>query len=244
MTQLLQAIQFLIDAATGGGATENYLLMTQARARLPIFPEISTSDGTMTLTAPTTGTIRVPGGVTFMHRGIFPVTTTQTDFATEASNTYHVRWNTTDGLVIKRLSDTTYNPSSLSETNASFDSRYDDMLIARVITNSSNVATITNLINKQDIRAAGEEFAPKGSLGDYAYQDGVRPSQISQYTAVNINFARTPVAVMTAANDMAINIVGDLVKELNIGVRALNRYQVAVWGQGDYDMWIGWAARS
>lgn len=244
MTQLLQAINFLIEAATGGGATENYLLMTQARARLPIFPEIQTTDGTMTLTAPATGTVRVPGGVTFLHRGIFPVTTAQTDFTTEANNTYHVRWNAADGLVFKRLADATYNPSSLSEAHSSFDSKYDDMIIARVITNSANVATITNLINKNDIRIAGEEISAFGSLSAGQHQDGVRPSQTSQYTAVNINFARTPMVYLTAINDLMTRDNPQLSGEVNVGARPLNRYQVAVWGQGDIDIWTGWAARA
>lgn len=146
-TILVQSILALIAAATGGGSASNYVLMSQARARLPIFPDVQTADGRFGVTSPSDGTIRIPAGVTFLHRGIFTITSAETDLATAASKVYHVRWNPTDGFVIKDLADVAYNPSALSETNATFDSKYDDMLIARVTTNSSNVPTIRNLSN-------------------------------------------------------------------------------------------------
>lgn len=239
LTQVLQAIQALIEAATGGGDPENYLLVSQARARLPIFPEIQNVDGRIVITAPATGTVRLPGGVTFLHRGIFPITTSQTDFATTASKTYHLRWVNGTGFVLRDLADVAYNPGALAETNITFDSGYDDMLIARVITNTSNIATITNLANKVSLLAAGEELAAKGALPEFQHQDAVRPSQISQYTSVPVNFARTPTAFLTALNDVATSYA-----EINIGVRTLNRYNVAVWGQGDLDIWTGWGARA
>lgn len=245
LTQLLQAIQAMIDAATGGGVTENYLLMTQARARLPIFPEIQSADGSITVTAPAAATVRVPGGVTFMHRGIFPITTAQTDFTTEANKTYHIRYIVGDGpgtgLVIKSLTDPAYNPSSLAEGNPTFDSKYDDMLIARVITNAANTPTITNLINKHVMRATGEEVSAMGSLTPDKHENDVRPSLITQGTRVTLNFARTPLAMLTAVNDMLITFGTGVANERSVGVKPLNRYQILVWGQGDTDMWTGWA---
>lgn len=242
MTQLYQAIQALIAAATGGGDVSNYVLMTQARARLPIFPEVQNAQFHFGVITPGTGQIRVPAGVTFLHRGIFPITSVQTDFATDPSKTYHLRWNPTDGFSLKDLTSGVYNPSTLAETVANFDSTYDDMLVARVITNSSNVPTITNLINKNLITASGEAVGPRGSLGPYAIQDGTLPSNITQYTAVNVNFARTPQAFLTAWNDLNTTVSTN--KDYNVGVRPLNRYQVAVWGQGDIDIMVGWAARA
>lgn len=148
MTQVREAVEALIDAATGGGDTSQFLLVSQARARLPIFPEIQSVGNTMGATSPGTGQVRVPGNVTFLHRGIFPVTTTQTDFSTDASKTYHLRWNPADGFVLRDLASGTYNPGTLTEANRAFDSTYDDMLVARVVTNSSNVPTVTNLANR------------------------------------------------------------------------------------------------
>lgn len=146
-TQLLEAIEAIISAATGGNPA-GYILMDQARARLPIFPDVQNADGRIVVTSPSNGTIRLPGGVSFQHRGIYPETTNQTDFATVASKIYHLRWNPTDGFALKDLADTGYNPGALNEADETFDSGFDDMLVARIITNASNVPTITNLANK------------------------------------------------------------------------------------------------
>lgn len=155
LTQLRQAINLLIAAATGGGSTADYVLMSQSRVRLPIYPEIKSADGRINISSPAAGTVRVPSGVVVQHRGIFQFTTVQTDFSTVASKTYHLRWDTTSGFSLKDLSNGTYNPSTLVETDVSFDSNYDDMLVARIVTNASNVATITNLVNLPFIRAEG-----------------------------------------------------------------------------------------
>lgn len=146
-TQVLQAINNLIAAATGGTPSD-YILESQARARLPIYPEIISADGRLNVYAPSTGTVRIPNNVSFLHRGIGLEVTPETDFATTLSKTYHVRWSYAGGYALKDLADVTYNGASDPETDEKFDSTYDDMLIARVTTNSSNVATITNLANK------------------------------------------------------------------------------------------------
>lgn len=150
-TTVLQAIQAMIAAATGGGDTSQFVLFTQAQARLPIFPEVTTNNGVIAVTSPSTGTVRVPASATVLHRGIRSITTAETDFVTTSSKTYHLRCAISAGTLtfsLKDVSDGVYNPTAAAETSAIFDSTYDDMLVARVVTNSSNVATITNLINK------------------------------------------------------------------------------------------------
>jgi len=177
-TTVLQAIQALIAAATGGGDTSQYVLFSQAQARLPIFPEVTTNNGVIAVTAPSTGTIRVPASATILHRGIRTYTTAETDFATSSSKTYHLRWNPTDGFALKDLADTGYNPTVAAETNAAFDSGYDDMLVARIVTNSSNVATITNLVNKD---------------------------RLMSYSDISLSFSSTPANAMTAAFNSPLN---------------------------------------
>lgn len=155
LTVLFRSIEARIQAYIGEtsgedpgpGIDPNFVLLSQARTRLPIYPEVRATGGRIVVTSPSTGTVRVPAGTDFLHRGIFLVTTTQTDLNTDASKTYHLRWNPTDGFALKDLADSGYNPGTLPEGHASFDSTYDDMLVARVVTNSSNVATITNLSN-------------------------------------------------------------------------------------------------
>lgn len=184
-TTLLQAILALIAAATGGGTADNYVTMAQARSRLQIFPEVEHTSGHLNITSPSTGQVRVPAGRSFLHRGIFRVTTTEEDFATLSSKTYHLRWNPTDGFSLNDLADTGYNPSVLAETNSAFDSTYDDMLVARVVTNSSNVATITNLINRTRLAS------------HTTWRGAVSPELSSSWgtisgTSVSLNWARSP----------------------------------------------------
>lgn len=154
-TTVLQAIQAMISAATGGGDTSQFVLFAQAQARLPIFPEVQTADGRMNVTVPGTGQVRVPAGTTLLHRGIRTYASAQTDFATTASKIYHLRWSPTSGFMLKDLSEVGYNPSALAENNVAFDSTYDDALIARVVTNSSNVVTVVNLANANRLHFNG-----------------------------------------------------------------------------------------
>lgn len=244
--QVRKAVEALISAATGGGDVSNYLLMTQARARMPIYPEVDSDDGKINITSPATGTVRVPGNIRIIHRGVYVETTEETDFNTSANKTYHVRWNPDKGLTLNDLSNAGYNPSSAAETAEAFDSTYDDMLLARVVTNSSNVSTITNLANKHILRAVGSENSPKGALTTYQWEDGVKPENITQYAAVTLNWARKPDAHLSAFNDILIygRPTSPTTQEISVGTRALSRYAIAVWGQGDADILVGWTARA
>ncbi len=226
-TVLFRAVEALIDAATGGNPA-GYILMTQARARLPIFPEVLNTDGRIVVTAPSTGTVRVPGGVDFLHRGIFQVTTAQTDLSTDASKIYHLRWNPTDGFALKDLSSAIYNPSTLDDENAAFDSAHDDMLVARVVTNSSNVAAITNLANKDrlaksqiltgtDVRLSGQNaanflfaadinWARTPTLKDLSFVLQTKPSNTDDDTAIS----RPGSVDRTDLNAVATQVVNNL----------------------------------
>lgn len=188
-TQVRQAIQALIAAATGGGATSDYLLISQATARLAIFPEIQTTDGRITLSVPGGGVVRVPSGITIMHRGVMPYVTVQTDFNTVSSKTYHLRWSPTGGFVLKDLADVAYNPTTANESDPIFDSTYDNMLVARVVTNAGNVATLTSLANKDrlwleyaNIQTTGSNIEAGASSWTLAFRNVIIP----------INWARVP----------------------------------------------------
>ena len=196
--QLRKAIEAAIAAATGGGDTADYLLMTQARARLPIFPEIQTADGRINVSSPGAGTILVPPAVTFQHRGIYPVSTSDypeidRTFETVANKTYHLRWAYGSGFSLEDVADAgDYNPTVLPEQDAAFDSTYDDMLIARVVTNSSNVATITNLANKNRL-----EFENEVSGAGTIFTSGTGSDGVKYSATFSLNWARSPLALMT-----------------------------------------------
>lgn len=230
-TQLRQAILALISAATGGNPA-GYILMSQARARLPIFPQVLNADGRIVVTSPATGQVRLPGGVNFLHRGIYQETTTQTDFNTDPSKTYHLRWDPTNGFRLLDLAGATYNPTALVETNVIFDSKYDDMLIARVVTNSSNVPTITNLSNLDrlffSIRAQGTGTPTPGNE-TYGRQF---------VSTQNINWARTPVikAVSGAVGASGVSPGGAMDGVANsITKHAVTRYSAGATISTDWD---------
>jgi hypothetical protein len=231
LTQLLQAIQALIAAATGGGDTSNFVLMTAARARLPIFPEVLTEDGRIPVITPSTGQVRVPAGYNFLHRGIFNITTVQTDFATTASKTYHLRWTPGAGFAMKDLADTGYNPGgALAETDISFDSAYDDMLVAKVVTTGGNVVTVTNLSNKNRLfdsfRASG---GPSLITGDNGWQ--------FNYTRI-INWARRPAVFSLdgAMTAVTVNSTGYLQGTSGYSTKDdLSRYQAAAHTNTDWN---------
>lgn len=186
--QVRLAVQALIAAATGGGEAEDYVLIDQLAARIPIFPEVQTADGKMNITSPANGTIRMPGGINFLHRGVVPHVTVQTDFNTVSSRTYHLRWNPTDGYQLKHLGDNTYNPDGLAEDNVFFDSTFDSMLIARVITNAGNVPTITPLANKDRMDIQG--YTNNGAT-PIIIQPGDASASVT-FDLVNQNWARRP----------------------------------------------------
>lgn len=132
--------------------------MTLARQRLPFFPDIQTVTGRMGVVSPGTGSVVIPNGVAFLHRGIFLDNTDnysapQKTFATVANKTYHLRWTPFGGFALRDLADGTYNPTVALEESTLFDTTYDDMLIARVVTNGANVATVTDLANKVHLSA-------------------------------------------------------------------------------------------
>lgn len=223
LNQVRQAIQAMIAAATGGGEPEDYLLINQAAARLPFYPEVISSDGRINLTSPAGGTVRIPAGVNFLHRGIALKTTVQSDFATVNSRTYHVRWSESGGYVMRNLSDNAYNPDARAETDPLFDSTFDDMLIARVVTNSSNVATITNLANKDRLFAqfakASIESAT-GSAGGW--------SILPWLTGV-VDWARTPKML----SPIAYNVESTNQEEAVVGMSSSrSRYQVTTQVRG------------
>lgn len=210
---LLLAILELISAATGGGDPSGYLTLLQASARLPIYPEVTNANGHLGIITPATSQVRVPAGVTFLHRGISPITTVLTDFALDPSKVYHLRWNKTDGFSIKDLGSISYNPGGLAETHPSFDSTFDDVLFARVITNSSGVVTVTNLVNRDRIFFTGDlQIASTSRNG-------------TDSTPVTINSARTLQVATKHTIAIQDGVPND---EIDTGVVSLSRYQIGL----------------
>lgn len=242
MTQVRKAIQALISTATGGGDTSAFLTLAQARQRLPIMPHTEGTVGHLGVIAPATGTIRIPAGTTFLHRGIFPVTTVQTDFTTVASKTYHLRWDPTNGFRLRDLADAAYNAGTLAETVPFFDTSYDDVLWARVITNSSNVATITNLINKdryvtwlQDTKVPNVSLGTNGSRASFSFTYNLARTPV--VSPCMTNFSTAPAGTGDGGAGFSMYDVHD--HDTSITQTELTRYGAKYNAMRDYAWTIG-----
>lgn len=231
---LRRAIEAMIASATGGGDTSQFLLMSQARARLPFYPDVQNVDGKIGLSTPGGNVIRVAGGVNVQHRGIFPFATVQTDLPHDASKTYHVRCNMSDGsFSLKDLSAPAYNPGALAETDASFDSTYDDMLIGRVVTNAGNVATVTELANMARLNKFGTETTGSGIVAG-----GAPGYNYTKTFTMALNWARTP-RIVAPVGDIRTTLVNAPSKGVQGGANILTytftRYGTSVVIVTDFD---------
>ena len=155
----------------------------------PLFPEVNTTDNKLLVTS-TTGNVVIATGQTFSWRGLNLINTDSFDisnrsFSTTASKTYHLRWyapGTANApsvtypngrFLLQDLSSGTYNPTSASETASIFDTTYDSMLVARVVTNSSNIPTVTLLINKARLLENLEfRYATSTVMGNLTFGNG------------------------------------------------------------------------
>lgn len=137
----------------------------------PIYPEVNETDNKFTVNNLGGGVIQIAASMNWIWRGwmnlssdSFADTSGNRRHTHVANKTYHLRWHapgTGDAtpeatypngrFVLEDLADAGYNPSALAETSSGFDTTYDDMLIAKIVTNGSNVPTITELVNEARI---------------------------------------------------------------------------------------------
>jgi hypothetical protein len=180
----------LKEAAEVSGTTGSYLNLWQ-------YPEVKTNNGLLSLSSPTSGNLQVSTGGRIIHRGWREYLTddyalAQRQFTTLANRTYHLRWSPANGFQLRDLSNSSYNPSSLPETHTYFDSTYDNMLAARIVTNGSNSLSVTNLVNKAELKLRAEDLenatAPFNEGANWA---------IHKIVTFPINWARTPTPTVT-----------------------------------------------
>lgn len=186
VTQLWQAIGIMIE---------------RVRINLQVYPDIRTVDGKMAVTAVSPGLIRIPAGQQFVMRGGKLVETAVTDLVTTANRTCHLRWTATGGFVLRDLSDVSYNPGGVigDEVLPKFDSDYDDMLVARVVTDGANVATIDRLVNRPAMVLQTER---RDTLGYKLAWFSLAGSETI------LNWSRTPDVVYFAMNEWRSNQSG------------------------------------
>ncbi len=215
LTQLLQAINNLIDTALegysppgGGGPAPvpvSFLLN-------PIFPHVTVNGGVMSVAA-AMAQVSVAAGQTFIHRGgvlynSSDVLAADRTFSTVANKTCHLRWRYNGGVPVFGLfdlADAGYNPGGLAETSPAFDSQFDDMLIARVVTDAANFPAVTALLNRQRLASTSILTGTEGVL--------VQKNGASWRMQKALNWARSP-DIYTLALARAISMVTD--KDFNV----------------------------
>ncbi len=116
-----------------------------------IYPEILSSDHRFFLQI-SEGKIIIPENQRFLWRGVWQVHTedyalAHRSFTTTAYKSYHLRWRPYEGFCLCDLQQAQYNPSALAETDMTFDTQVDDMLIALVQTPANNIPLVTMLAN-------------------------------------------------------------------------------------------------
>ena len=168
---------------------------------LPIFPEIQNTNGLFTFST-STGQVVINTGLTFLHRGHRLYSTTSDfdaaarTFTTAQSKTYHLRWyppghaNANPGtypkgrFMLRDLADGAYNAGAGAESLEAFDTGYDDMLVARVVTNAGNVPTVTPLINRHTLLARTQQTGTGHT--------STNNNALGRSFSGDLNWARTP----------------------------------------------------
>ena len=224
---LLAIHDALADAPRRVAAADLRGYATADLAIAPVHGEMLTSDGRFTITDNANGTLTLDAGQTWLWRGYRQLTTDGIGDAaartvtTVANKTYHLRIayddvTKTQTLSLNDLADAGYNPASSAETISDFDSDYDDILIARIVTDGANAATVTTLANKIRLTASARlSTTPTGVPGN---------TRRAVWTWTT-NFGRTPV-VSYDAFVVATSISGPVQKGIEGGSNWTNVFNV------------------
>ncbi len=175
----------------------------------PVYPEILTPDNTLSLSGVNNGdgtvTISIAEGQEFLIQDVKINTTGRTDLSftvpipTTAGqvDTYHLRYSLNgksinnhipnkNSFYLISVVDTNYNPNSVDESDEQFDTKYDDMLIAKVEIADTGTITIIPLKNKSRLI---ENFVVGWAIT--STPNDVYPPTVN--IQVDINWSRKPV---------------------------------------------------
>lgn len=228
LQQLGKAIKSYVAALTGEGGDEIFATVPALRATLPIFPEVTTASGRLTITSPSSGTVFVSPEGSIVHRGVVAVAMSDIaeidrTFSMLASKVAHLRWSPSGGLQRLYLDDGAYNPGGLPETDPSFDSSFDSALLCRAITDAAANVTLSTLANKARLES---EQAVTGA--------GSAASEVGSFSnTFSLDWARTPIAFLRGdvSTSNAAAVVNGYANRI---VSAVTRYAVAATISTDY----------
>lgn len=201
-----------------GGAVS----LQSAAQQQPIYPEITSANNVFSASLIAAGQVVLASGLKWVHRGLnqyvsdVAFSSGDRSFAVAASKTYHLRWYApgtgratptasfpNGRLYAEDLSDhVTYNPAALAETDRSFDTTYDNMLFAKVVTDAAAAPTVTWLINRMFLAASFTDNVT-GGAGSVEIGYGVADPQtvLTETASPRIVFDdRLPVTVGLTGN--------------------------------------------
>ncbi|MBL4731498.1 MAG: hypothetical protein JKY82_02715 [Rhizobiaceae bacterium] len=187
-TQLWQAIQWMISQNQAGALAlfKNSL----------VFPEIETADAKLAIGDNNDGTLFIGGAQTWLLRGVFRFSSDDTNLAdrtvtTVANKTYHVRWHAPGTGAAAPIETYPYGRFELvdmtaaapPEGDSSYDTTYDNMLVARIVTDGANASTITTFINRASLSFSANLAKAPSYLGSSAWR--------ADFSA-DLNWSRSP----------------------------------------------------
>ena len=241
-----------------------------------VFPEIETATNVLAITDNADGTITIDAGQTWLWRGM--VRYSSDDFVSAdrtlvhaASKTYHMNWHPPGiGFAVPeedylkgRFEIVDMTAAAPVETDVSYDTTYDRMLIARIVTDNANVPTITLLKNKahlaEEIRWHTSITTAAHHIEGFGYSTLVGQRLSSSWGGLlllppavhELNWSRTPQSIwqmglMTAisgANDpIIINDTDGASFSDGSGTVSIinNRYQQRPVGRCDTNVYTAW----
>lgn len=184
------------------------------------YPHILNATGALIISS-SVGMVSYVGGDDALIAGRQITLPVFTSSAILASSTYHLRYDNTQGWTLNNLTDISYNPGTLVESDQSFDSSNSSMLVARVVTDAGNIPSVISLTNRNRLQFTLTSYVGCVSLpaADDIYHvtadsqttygtlsnsfRELRLESIGYFSSrqtVNLNWARTPQAVSYSHN--------------------------------------------
>lgn len=172
--------------------------------------------------------IEIAPGQTFNWRGVWRIdtdafSTLERSFELAPNSTYHLRWRSTDSFLLLHLQDAAYNPQDLKESNPSFDTTFDDMLIARISSDEQGITEIVTLRNSQHLLT---QFSSKQSSLIEQSATGALFSDVKPVASLALQWARTPRAYWQGVS--ALNFGSQYRGSLNLALHNRCRFGVDV----------------
>lgn len=194
---------FLGDGSDGSGQDPVDLQQLRKAIQLaggvannPVYPEIETASGKLAIGDNNDGTLFIGAGQTWLWRGLTRFSSSVFDVVDRtvtmvANKTYHVRWYAPGtGIAIPvetypygRIELVDMTAASPTEGNSTYDTSYDNMLIARIVTDGANVAAITTFINRASLSFSANLAMVPAYIGSTAWR--------ADFSA-DLNWSRAP----------------------------------------------------